>query len=88
MKILMTMIMTMAMTSAFAGECKLNAECKVEADCKSLNKDYAIVAGKCTNLKASETETQCADIATDGRSAKPAEGSAVMGEKGTVNAPK
>lgn len=62
MKILMTMIMTMAMTSAFAGECKLNSECKVEADCKSLSKDYALVGGKCINPNDKQSETKCADI--------------------------
>lgn len=88
MKILMAMIMTMVMTSAFAGECKLNAECKVDADCKNLNKDYAVVGGKCINPAAKESETQCANIATDGRAAKPTDSGATVGEKGAVNAPK
>ncbi|MFA6237398.1 MAG: hypothetical protein WC635_08745 [Bacteriovorax sp.] len=61
MKILMTLIMTVAATSAFAADCKLGSACS-EADCKALNKDYAIMSGKCTNPKANETETQCAGI--------------------------
>lgn len=63
MKILMTVIMAMAVTSTFAAEkCTLGGECKVEADCKSLNANYALVGGKCTNPASKETETQCAGI--------------------------
>jgi hypothetical protein len=61
MKILMALMMTMTMSSAFA-ECKLGGECKVDADCKALNKEYAVIADKCIDPKASEKETSCAGI--------------------------
>lgn len=71
MKILMTVMMTLAMTSAMAGECKLGGECKVDADCKAVNKDYAVSGGKCVDPKANEKETQCAGIVSSA-GAKPA----------------
>jgi hypothetical protein len=62
MKILTIVMMMAAMTSVYAGECKLNDTCASEADCKNLNKDYSFSGGKCINVKAGETDTKCADI--------------------------
>ena len=64
MKILMTLVMTMAMTSAFAQACKLGSECS-KADCEAISpadNKYSIVGGKCIDLKAGETKTDCAGI--------------------------
>ena len=60
MKIFMA-VMVMVMSSAFAGECKLNGECTV-ADCKLLNTTYGIVDGKCAAPASNEKESQCAAI--------------------------
>ena len=60
MKIFMTAVMMMVMTSAMAGDCKLGGDCKVEADCKALSGAFA--NGKCIDPKANEKETQCAGI--------------------------
>ncbi|MGZ3788319.1 MAG: hypothetical protein ACXVLQ_07330 [Bacteriovorax sp.] len=85
MKILMTFVMMMAVTSAFAGECKLNGDCKEDADCKALNKDYAVVGGKCTNPKSGETETQCAGIVNSSGAKGSAADSATSDSTGTKN---
>lgn len=86
MKILMTVIMTMAMTSTFAGECKLNGECKVEADCKSLNAGYAIAGGKCINPASKETDTQCAGIVSSAGAKGSTTDAAAAGAKASDNA--
>lgn len=70
MKILMTVMMTMVMSSAMAGECKVNGDCKVDADCKAANSAFAVINGKCVDPKASEKETQCAGIVSSA-GAKP-----------------
>lgn len=88
MKILMTVMMMAAMTSAFAGDCKVGGDCSDEASCKNLSKDYAFANGKCTNPKANETETQCAGIVstsgpkgtTSDTTAAGATGTAVKGQ--------
>jgi hypothetical protein len=67
MKILLTIIMTMTITSVFAGECKLNSDCDSDKDCKELNKDYGVVKGKCVALSAAQSETKCADILSGNR---------------------
>ena len=71
MKILMAVMMTLSMTSAMAGECKINGECTVDADCKAANSAFAVINGKCVDPKASEKETQCAGIVS-ASGAKPA----------------
>lgn len=78
MKILMAVMMTLAMTSAF-GDCKLNETCS-ETDCKALNSSYALVGGKCTDPAAGETKTKCGEIVSSNapkgtESAAPASGS-------------
>ncbi len=64
MKILMTVIMTLAVTSTFAADpaCALNGACKSLADCKSLNAGYALEGGKCINPSSNETSSECKDI--------------------------
>jgi hypothetical protein len=62
MKILICLMMVLTLTSAMAGECKVDGDCKEDADCKALKADYSVVAGKCVKPNASETETQCAGI--------------------------
>ena len=84
MKILMAVMMTLAMTSAF-GACVLNDTCS-EPDCKALNPSYALVSGKCTNPTAGQTDTKCGEIVTSNapkgtESAAPANGS--EGSSGT-----
>lgn len=86
MKFLMTMMMTLAMTSAFA-ECKLNEKCTKE-ECTGLSKGYALSAsGVCINPEATQsTSTNCADIGNGGRDAKGATDTAVKdGAKPTAN---
>ncbi|MBC7539575.1 MAG: hypothetical protein H7281_12195 [Bacteriovorax sp.] len=70
MKIFMTVMMMMAMTSVYAGTCTLGGECKVEADCKALNPSYSLKDGKCNDPASSQKETQCAGIVGTG-GAKP-----------------
>lgn len=84
MKILVTAMMMAAMTSAFAGDCKLNGDCASDADCKALNKDFSVISGKCLNPKANETETQCAGIvSTSGAKGSTSDSAAADGQSAT-----
>ncbi len=65
MKILMTVIMAMSVsTSIYAAKCDVGGACTVEADCKANGdaKDYALNAGKCVKVTAAEAATHCEGI--------------------------
>ena len=79
MKILMTLVMTLVVSSAMAAECKLGGECKLDADCKVVNSAYAVIAGKCVDPKANEKDTKCPEIVSSG-GAKAAVDAAVDSE--------
>ena len=81
MKILMAVMMTLAMTSAF-GACVLNDTCS-ETDCKALNPSYALVGGKCTNPTAGQTDTKCGEIVNSGASVDKSDSSPAKGSEGT-----
>ena len=76
MKFLMTVLMTMTMTSAFAADpaCAFNAECS-EVACKAIS--GTLVDKKCVNPKAGETDnTQCGAIVSSGAPVNKADGKA------------
>lgn len=89
MKILMTVIMTLILTSAFAGECTLKGDCKSDVDCKALNAEYSLIGGKCINPAASQVETKCPSIVTSaGAKATGSDAAPTAGVKATENAGK
>lgn len=61
MKILMILMMTLTLTSAYSAECVLGATCS-ETDCKKLNEKFVLSEGKCVNPTAKETASDCKDI--------------------------
>jgi hypothetical protein len=68
MKIFMTVLMMMLMTSVFAGECKVGDTC-TQADCKAASADYALSPdGKCLSTK--ESLTDCTANDNNSRAAK------------------
>ena len=81
MKIFMTVMMMVAMTSAFAGECKLNEACSDEASCKALGKDNIFENGKCNKNK--ESNTACSDIVSSTAAKPSTDGSASVVAPGT-----
>ena len=62
MKILMTVMMTLMITSVFADDCVLGGSCKDEAICREKLGVYT--DGKCANPAANEKEANCSAIVT------------------------
>ena len=88
MKILITVMMMAAMTSAFAGDCKLGGECKDKAACDELKGTYSSELGKCVNPTASETDTQCERIVNSGGSKAAPGATGADASKEAAGAPK
>jgi len=62
MKILMTVMMTLMVTSVFASDCTLGGACNDAAKCSELKGEFAESEGKCFASK--EKEAKCSDIVT------------------------
>ena len=73
MKALMTIMMTMLMSSAFA-DCKLNETCATEKGC--LDNNLAFIGGKCIDQSTTTAKTNCEAI-VDGNAKEALSGSSV-----------
>lgn len=71
MKVLMTIMMTMLMSSAYA-DCKLNEACATEKGC--LDNNLAFIGGKCIDQSATTAKTNCEAI-VDGNAKEALTGS-------------
>ena len=77
MKILMTVMMALTVTSVFADDCTLGGSCKDEASCKAKQGVYA--DGKCSDPASNEKEANCSAIV----SSQVNKGSTVGGKPAT-----